>query len=287
MFHFIFAILISFLLGSSFGYAEGFFWDTKNQKRLELEEFFQKLPPESLLLFGEKPAVSKGPERERSVNDHRRQGDLIRAYGLHLKDLNEGLDGGFEFIAYTEQFTIERYFRGNITLEKFLGEVSWPLQHPFDQYERQFYFPLYFRGFSYGVNAPKDVLQKISKSGLNSLTKEERVTLPEILPEGDENYFKRFQRKMRDYPNQEEIPYLFEALLASDETMAWSANKIFQSSKNRMVLLVDEFRVMFNQGLAERAKARSESRKIYTLIQRDKVTSDSKPLADFIWVNKH
>lgn len=290
----IWALTLTYLFSSS-AWAEGFFWNTKTKSKITQAEFFDQLQPKSVLVFGEKHAVDRGDSLQDSIAHHRRQGDLIRAYGIYLKDKHEGLNGAFEFIPYTDQWAVELYFRGHMSKEKMLATIGWSPKQPFEQYERQFTFPLYFQGWTYGINAPKELTKKVAQEGLPGLNEDERALLPPNFQLGNSLYFERFTEVMGGHVPAEALERYFAAQSIWDDTMAWKALEILDSSSNRLIIWVGEFHVEYGGGLPDRLKARSTDHPVHTLLQRE-YSSENEihfedfyhekygALADYIWV---
>ena len=125
----LFKILIPLLcFTGSFAWTQtnDFFWDTKAKEKISQQDFFKRLPKDSILVLGDQLADSS----KTSEVFHQHQGDLVRAYGIYSKSLHQGLDGALPFVAYDNDIAIELYFRGHWGPEKFLEEVSWPKTAP-------------------------------------------------------------------------------------------------------------------------------------------------------------
>jgi hypothetical protein len=261
--------------------AEDFFWDAKAQEKISQQELFNRLPGGSVLVLGDQPA----DESPASQDFHQRQGSLVRAYGIYAQSLQQGLDGALAYIAFNEDMSIELYFRGHLTPEKFLGEVSWPMSHPFSQYERQFYFPLYFQGHAFGISLPAPLREKIARTGLSSLTEEEKELLPFEIQRGSAAYFERFHAAHPEMSGAE-LEHHFESAFSDDSTIAWAASQKFTDKNHRAYIVVDEFHVLHHDGLMVQLKRVLPSdQKAFSLIQREALTEENKNLADFIWVH--
>ena len=115
--------------------------------------------------------------------------DLERHHRMEVEVLREILKGnrpvvlGLEQIERRNQDQLDRYNAGELNFEKLAEAINWK-----DQWSNYAdYRPLLEAAHEggariVGLNAPRDVIHAIGKSGLEALPAEERGTLPEKIP---------------------------------------------------------------------------------------------------------
>lgn len=88
---------------------------------------------------------------------------------------------GFEMLNQTLQPVLDDYAAGRITEEEFLTRIDWKKEWGFDfgMYKPLFDFVVQNKLKAIALNVPKKVVGKIARTGLDSLTPEERQYLPE------------------------------------------------------------------------------------------------------------
>ncbi|MBI5585334.1 MAG: ChaN family lipoprotein [Deltaproteobacteria bacterium] len=185
--------------------------DTRSGEIISPEVLFDRLGENRVVYIG---------ESHTSLEDHRVQLQILE--GLYRK--NKGLVLALEMFPRRVQPVLDRFASGKLTEEAFFQEVNWPevwgypfqLYRPLLAFAREKGLPLV------GLNAPREVISKIARQGLASLTPEERREIaPEFLtgdPQHREILAREFQRhrqeKIKDFDS------FYQAQLAWDETMA-------------------------------------------------------------------
>ena len=88
---------------------------------------------------------------------------------------------GFEMLNQALQPVLDEYAAGKLTEEEFLVKADWKTGRAFDfaMYKPLFDFIITNKLRAIALNVPRSVVGKISRSGLESLTPEERRSLPE------------------------------------------------------------------------------------------------------------
>jgi uncharacterized iron-regulated protein len=221
----------------------------------------------ALVLMGETHGV-------RQVSDQ--QVEMIEA----LRNMGFRVYTALEFLEYPHQSFVDQFRAGMISQDEFLRAIQWS-GFDFSLYLRQILFPSPQES-SFAINAPRALTRKIARSGMISLTPDERNLLPPNLERGNENYFKRFQEAMRDHlPGPEALENYFMAQSVWDDTMAWqilkrvgelsekaqSESKLQNSSPSVIVLTVGEFHTAFGGGLPDRLRKRGFRQPMITLSQ--------------------
>ncbi|OFZ15926.1 MAG: hypothetical protein A2X86_11130 [Bdellovibrionales bacterium GWA2_49_15] len=204
---------------------------------------------------------------------------------------------GMEFLSFVGQAYIDQYLFEGLPEEQFLKSVNWSGDFP--TYRPLVLFPRDHGGETLGLNAPRTLTAKISKTGLSSLSEEERALIPPDFKLGNPLYFERFKATMtgggHELPPQVVARY-FEAQSVWDETMAFVAsNYMGKNPDSILVIIVGDFHAQYGGGLPDRLKARGVE-KIVTISQvnlkdltpeerREEVRPHPKygVRADYIW----
>ncbi|MEK6624833.1 MAG: ChaN family lipoprotein, partial [Bdellovibrionota bacterium] len=207
---------------------------------------------------------------------------------------------GMEFLSFIGQSYIDQYLFDGLPEEQFLKSVQW--SGDFTAYRPLVLFPKNHRGETLGLNAPRTLTAKISKSGMSSLTEEEQALIPPDFQLGNQQYFERFKAVMTGGGHElppHVIARYFEAQSVWDETMAYVATNYLQNNPDSiLVIIVGDFHAQYGGGLPDRLRARG-AENIVTISQINlKDLSPSERLeevlphpkfgnrANFIWTSE-
>ncbi|MBI2521000.1 MAG: ChaN family lipoprotein [Bdellovibrio sp.] len=165
---------------------------------------------------------------------------------------------GMEFLSFVGQTYIDQYLFEGLPENQFLKNVNW--SGDFSPYRPLVLFPKEHHGETLGLNAPRTLTAKISKSGISSLTEEERALIPPDFTLGNPLYFERFKTVMtgggHELPPQVIARY-FEAQSVWDETMAYVASNYMEKNPDSiLVIIVGDFHAQYGGGLPDRLRAR-------------------------------
>lgn len=253
-------LLFSFsVFGASFADAADRFYlyDGQSLEKVSQTRLNEQISQASVLLIG---------EQHDSHEHHRQQIRLLNTVG----QLHSDAILGMEFFSYDQQPAMDRYLNKQATESEFLNEVAWA-GIPFAEYKEQFWTPLRYNGWTFGINLPKFVARQISSLGLNAIDNAAASFLPPDPQLGNEAYFQRFSEAMQQHVPAKKIQHYFEAQSMWDDTMAWQTLDRWLHEKKFMTVIVGEFHVAYGGGLPARLKARSEnlarSIKILTISQ--------------------
>lgn len=225
-----------------------------------------------------------------------------------LRQAGHKVSVGMEFLKYTDQAWVNQYVGGRINDEQFLKTIAWS-GFDFQYYKQQILFPNPEKGEqTVALNIPSFVTSKIGKTGIESLTPEERALMPPDFQVGRDSYKKRFESIIHIPPGPALERY-FTAQSAWDDTMAYQATQfLMKHADHVLVIVVGEFHAQYGGGLADRITARNPSVSILTLSQvwavnyqddgtevpmtAEEIHNEVKPSGlegprgDFIWVSQ-
>ncbi|MBI3272367.1 MAG: ChaN family lipoprotein [Planctomycetes bacterium] len=206
---------------------------------------------------------------------------------------------GMEMFPRSCQLTLDRFVAGLLTEEQFLREVNWKetwgfdykLYRPILEFARRHGLPLV------ALNAPRDLVRKVGRSGLAGLSQKERASLPEMdidVPEHREHFRQAMARLAGSGHAASEFSY--QAMCVWDETMADSVVRFFRAEERRtlrMVVLAGTGHIEYRVGIPDRvAKAlRVKTRTVVSLevAQGEHVEWPEvlgAPAADYLWITK-
>ncbi|QLY27427.1 ChaN family lipoprotein [Bdellovibrio sp. KM01] len=220
-----------------------------------LSESLSKVTPGSIVLVGENHGL---PEHQRQQVEIMRQ----------LRNSGHVVAVGLEFFTYTDQNHVNAYRAGRLAETDFLNAIQWK-QPSYEFYRDQAQFPNLQEGAkTLALNAPRGLTGKVAKTGLNSLSAEEKTLLPPQFALGRDSYKKRFLEQMPHLPNPEAGERYFAAQSIWDDTMAWQATDYIAAHSNQvLVIVVGEFHTRFGGGLPDRILARSPGTPVVTFSQ--------------------
>jgi aminopeptidase N len=187
--------------------------------------------------------------------DHRAEFNVIRA--LHKK--NSRIAIGMEMFQKPFQQILDDYIAGKIDEREFLKKSEYFKRWSFDYtlyreillYAREYKIPVI------ALNIRGEVVSKVAKSGLLSLSKEELKDVPEDMNLSDSPYRKRLKEFYGLH--QEEAPamnfdFFYEAQVLWDESMAHNLNDFMQKHPDlQVVVLAGGGHLAYGSGIPDRA----------------------------------
>ncbi|NPA94009.1 MAG: PDZ domain-containing protein [Thermodesulfobacteria bacterium] len=169
---------------------------------------------------------------------------------------------GMEMFQRPFQNIIDDYMAGRIDEKQFLDKTQYFKRWAFNYH---FYRPIVEFCKAKGIplvalNLRTEVSKKIARSGLSSLSPEERKELPEELNLENELY-KRYLRQIysahQDEGELDDFDHFYQAQIAWDETMAQSIADYLENHPDRkMVIIVGGGHVEYGYGIPSRVKRR-------------------------------
>lgn len=275
-----------------------FIFDTRTGERLTLTEAAQRVPPETIVTFGEEHVTPDNQSDPSSVAHHENQLRWL----LELKAVDTAASTlGMEFLEYPTQPLVEQFLSAKMTEAEFLKSVRWG-SNPFAPYNHLMQATA-ASGGTVALNIPREIAREVSKNGPEALSPEQRAQVPPLWERGGPLYFERFASTMSGHVSQDKIERYFWAQSLWDDTMAWQAVEHMaptqpQTPARIMTIIVGAFHVEFGHGLPARLQAHG-AKSILTMVQAEvedwNETILSETLApdphygaraDYIWVYK-
>jgi uncharacterized iron-regulated protein len=190
---------------------------------------------------------------------------------------------GMEMFQRPFQKALDDYIAGTIEEREFLRSSEYFKRWGFDynlykdilRFARQEKIPVV------ALNIRREIVDKVSKQGIEALTEEERKELPDAMDMTDEDYRKRLKETFEghDAGGGMDFTNFYQSQIIWDETMASSIDEYLKKNPDRqMVVLVGGGHLVFGSGIPKRAFRRNGLD--YSIL----LNSDSveKEIADYI-----
>jgi aminopeptidase N len=253
--------------------------DTRSGEVITAESLAERLAGVQVIYVG---------ETHTSLEDHRIQLQILE--GLYRRNPDMAL--ALEMFPRRAQPVLDRYAAGELTEEDFLREVNWAETwgYPFQLYRPLLAFARDKGLKIIGLNAPREVVHKIARQGLVSLSQEERREIAESFltedPKHREVLAQEFQRhrqeKIKDFES------FYAAQLAWDETMAETLIRFLQTlpPASQVLVMIGKGHITDRQGMPPAAwKRLPHSYKTVVPVSVDHPFRVLGPeLADYLWI---
>ncbi len=245
-------------------------------ERLPFDQFIDQLASRDLVFVGE---VHDNPEH------HLIQVQILQA----LIARHGAITVAMEFFQKPQQAIIDRYIEGKSTETEFLKEVDWKKQWSFDY---SFYRPLLLAlkekgGKILAINAPRDIVKKVARSGLNALESEERSLLPENIDLDNEKHRAYIQDVFKDDAHGilKNFEFFYEAQCVWEDTMAANIAESLEGADETLVVLTGNGHIINKFGIPDRASSRIPAdMATVLLVPIEEGLTIAKDSADYVWL---
>jgi uncharacterized iron-regulated protein len=205
--------------------------------------------------------------------------DVVR--GLHRKDPRIAV--GMEMFQRPFQHVLDDYIAGVIDEREFLKRSEYFKRWGFDY---NLYKPIldFCRAEKVPVvalNIRREITEKVSRSGMDSLTEDERKELPAQMDFSDEAYRKRLKEVFDEHKSspEREFDFFYQAQVIWDEIMAQSVDEFLKGHPDRrMVVIAGGGHLARGSGIPKRAFRRNGHE--YAVIMND--AEVERGIADYI-----
>lgn len=250
-------------------------------------------------------AVSVG-ETHDQANDHLAQLEVLKGLAAAHGDR---VTVGFEMLHSGLQGVLDEYASGKLSEEEFLRQADWQKEwgFPFALYKPLFDF-IRERGLkAAALNAPRGLVTKTARLGLEGLSAEEKARLPKDMKLSDDPRYMEFLRAafgghgkaapalraLAAMPNVTWEHYL-EAMMIWNEVMADNAAARLNADPGSAFLVVaGNGHVMYNAGIPYGLSRRAPDAAQATFYTEGagscpaSLPADLSGLADFVWMVPH
>ncbi len=265
------------------GYLEGLkpgdILETRTGRVISLEVLLEQLDEVRVVYVG---------ETHTRLEDHHVQERVLR--GLHYR--RPSLAVALEMFPREAQPLLDRFSKRELTEEEFLRQVNWEeiWGYPFRLYRPMILFAQEERLPLVGLNAPREVVNKIARQGLAGLTPEERSRVAETFDSTNQGHRKyvleEYERHVKG--NIKDFETFYEAQLAWEETMAETLVQALKAlpETTRVVVLIGNGHIWEGRGVPRNARRRHDHqyRTIIPLPVDYSLRRLEQGPADYIWI---
>lgn len=209
---------------------------------------------------------------------------------------------GFEMLVSTLQPVLDEYAAGKITEEEFLAKADWKPGKGFDfaLYKPLFDFVIQHKLRALALNVPRAVVKKIARTGLESLTPEEKHHLPpDFTVTKHKKYNDYLKQSFSSHGSTSTVnTFAFDNYLASmaawNEGMGSRIVSFLNEAPGYSVLVIaGNGHIIYNAAIPASVKARLKGVRqasFYTenaLKCPETMPKEHKDLANYIWYINH
>jgi hypothetical protein len=181
------------------------------------------------------------------------------------------------------QEKIDAYIAGEMEEKEFLQSAEYFKQWGFDYhlYKPILDFAKEEKVPVIALNTSRDIVKKVSATGLDSLTEEERKEIPVRMDFSDEAYRTRLEEvfELHKGDEEKEFNFFYESQILWDETMSMSISQYLEREPDRQVIVIaGRGHLAYGSGIPNRTFARTG--KSYSIVLID--TEVEEGIADYI-----
>ncbi|MBI5188328.1 MAG: ChaN family lipoprotein [Nitrospirae bacterium] len=243
-------------------------------KVLNVDEIIKRVSDKKIIYIG---------EFHDRYEHHMVQLEIIKA--LYKK--NPRIAIGMEMFQRPYQKAVDDYIAGGIDEREFLKSSEYFKRWGFDynlyrdimEFAKEEKIPVA------ALNLKKEIVEKVSDSGIESLTEEERGEIPEEIDLTDEGYKNRLREVFEKHKDSEKknFDFFYQAQVLWDETMAEMIDNFLKKNPDyQMVILAGGGHISFGSGIPKRAFRRNGFD--YSIILNEE--SIERGIADFVLFTK-
>jgi uncharacterized iron-regulated protein len=222
-------------------------------------------------------------ETHNQLGHHLAQLDIIR--GLHAR--HDDLVIGVEYFQVPFQPALDAYILGRITEKELLQQTEYFERWRFDY---RLYRPILQYAREHGIrllalNIRSEISRKVARSGIESLSADERAQIPQEIDRSDTAYRERLRSVFEAHRKRGVTPgnfeWFVEAQLLWDETMAETAAEYLRAHPgHHMVILAGSGHLLYGAGIPRRLLRRVPLDSVIVINAGEGVTDPR--MADFL-----
>ncbi len=230
----------------------GFWVDAYKGEPVSYNELISDLSQVDVVYLGERHTLKRHHDIQHKIIN-----DLISR--------NKNIVLGLEQLEASQQPIVEQYNRGEITYDELAEKINW--SDRWDNYldYRDIVETVHNTGSTIvALNARREIVRKVARKGLKSLSEEERKQLPAEIDTTDEQYRQFMNHTMMVMAHvkdsTEMLDRMFTAQVCRDEAMAENLFKAINSSDQQdavAVVLCGSGHVSHGSGIPNRLKRRN------------------------------
>ena len=201
---------------------------------------------------------------------HAVQLDIIR----DIFSKNNNIAIGMEMFQRPFQKSLDDYIEGRIDEREFLGRTEyfkrWRLDYnlyrPILRFARLNRIPVV------ALNMEREIINKVSKDGIDSLTESERNKIPAGMDFSDSAYTERIRGIFKYHKNWKDknFDFFYQSQIMWDETMSLSIDEFLRNNPDRqMIVIAGQGHLEFGSGIPKRTLRRNGETYAIILIDAD------------------
>jgi len=239
-------------------------------RAIMFEDIIEKIKDKKIIYVG---------EQHDRYEHHLVQLEIIKA----LKERGQDIAIGMEMFLHKYQMVLNDYIEGRIDEREFLKSSHYFKTWGFDYllYRDILNFARENRIPVIGLNLPREIVNKVGRSGIDSLTEEEKKELPSDMEMNDEEYKRRLKETFEKHEGSEERDFerFYQSQIIWDEIMAQRIDEYMkQNPSKKMVVIVGGGHLAYSSGIPKRAFRRNGLSHAVILNNEDVFTG----IADYI-----
>ena len=227
------------------------------QETVAVEISTLKSLPDIMPRVADKKIVYIG-ENHGQFSNHVMELELIK--DLHRREKKIAI--GMEMFQRPFQKVLDEYIEGKIDEGKFLRRTEYFKRWGFDY---NFYRPILLFARSekipvVALNQRQEIVDKVFRSGLDSLSAEEKKFLPSGMDFSEEAYKTRLEKIFREHEDfgARDFDFFYQAQILWDETMAESIDGFLKAHPSyQMVVLAGNGHLAYGSGIPKRTARRN------------------------------
>lgn len=213
--------------------------------------------PEIMARVADKKIIYVG-ETHNQFSNHVMQLEIIR--DLHRRGKKIAI--GMEMFQRPFQKVLDEYIEGNIDEREFLKGTQYFKRWGFDY---NLYRPVLLFARSkkipvIALNQRQEMVDKVFRNGLDSLSEEEKKSLPSEMDFSDEAYKRWLEKVFQEHEDlgARDFDFFYQAQILWDETMAESIDQFLKAhSSDQMVVLAGNGHLAYGSGIPKRTARRN------------------------------
>jgi len=258
-------------------FAKGRIIDLEKGKSISFEQLIDQLQSKDLIFVGE---VHNNPEH------HLIQVQILQALMAQYGPLTVAM----EFFDQSRQPVLDRYVDEEVSETAFLKDVGWDKGWSFPYH---FYRPIILLSKEHGrallgINVPNNIVKKVARSGLDSLTPEERDQVAKEINldnQAHRDYLIEVFKNHLHHHQLKNFDYFYQAQCVWEETMAENIARYLADDRGKMVVFTGNGHIIDRFGIPDRVLRRIAVNMativLYPLTDRLII---NKNMADYVWL---
>lgn len=206
--------------------------------------------------------------------------------GIYKQNRNIAI--GMEMFQRPYQEKLDAYIAGEMEEKEFLENAEYFKQWSFDYnlYKPILDFAREEKVPVIALNTSRDIVKKVSATGLDSLTDEERKEIPARMDFSDEKYRASLKEifELHQGGEEKEFDFFYESQILWDETMSMSISEYLEKEPDRQVIVIaGRGHLAYGSGIPNRTFTRTG--KDYSIVLIDSQVEEG--IADYIVFPSH